>query len=180
MVPSQYIPVLQKMAASGGEPDYRVDSRERALEEVDENRKDSKATLQKLFKNTNSVERHQTREVDKALPKKVERDTGNPLLKIGGAVIETAKRLGRAAAAHPTTTGAAAGAALGAATGGKGNRLHGAAQGGMAGGVLGAIHRMGPSASQVRSHLAKVAMPSPHYRAVQRLAFWDELERIAA
>jgi hypothetical protein len=67
--------------ASYGDPDYHVDSQERALEEVNSNRKDQKSTLSGLFKNTNSVEKHQTKTMDKVLPGKKEKETGNPLLK---------------------------------------------------------------------------------------------------
>lgn len=80
-IPTRFVTALHKLA-SYGKPDYSTDNQEKALQNVDSNRKDSKKQLEGLFSHTKSVEKHQTKTMDKALPGGKEKETGNPLLKV--------------------------------------------------------------------------------------------------
>ena len=79
-IPNQYIPLFKKLATYG-EPDYGEDSQQEALEQVEDNRKDVKSALMSLFDNVGSVEKHQTKLMDKTLPGKIDKETANPLIK---------------------------------------------------------------------------------------------------
>lgn len=59
-----------------------VDSQEKALSEVEKNKKDSTSEMKDLFKNTGKATKQVTKTMDKVLPGKTEKETGNnPLLK---------------------------------------------------------------------------------------------------
>lgn len=82
MIPLHYSAVLSKYASAGNSaPNYREDSQKSALADIENNRKDNTRYLKSIFSRASDVERHQTKLMDKVLPGKTDKETGNPLLK---------------------------------------------------------------------------------------------------
>ena len=74
-----YIAILEKRAADESAASY--DAVEVADKEIASNSQDNKAYLGTLFDNTSSVQRHQTKQLDKLLPGKTPKETAAPLIK---------------------------------------------------------------------------------------------------